>query len=104
MSSNYPLKEGIRLSLEPVLDMRAAAPLKDTLQQGLDQKRNLVIDASAVSRMSTACVQVLTAFILETKKTNTSLVFSKMSPVFEGAFSSLGLGEILETTKPQVMQ
>jgi chemotaxis protein CheX len=104
MSLSYPSEKGISLSLDQVLDMRAAAPLKDALQQGLDQKRNLVIDASAVSRMSTACVQVLIAFILETQKNNTPLAFSKMSPVFEGAFSSLGLREILETIKPQVTQ
>lgn len=104
MSLSHPSEKGISLSLDAVLDMRAAVALKGALQQGLEQKRSLIIDASAVSRMSTACVQVLTAFILETRKTNQPLVFSKVSPVFQGAFSSLGLGEILETIKPQVIQ
>ncbi len=104
MALNNVPAEGIGLSLEPVLDMRVATPLKDMLLQGLAQKRNLIIDASAVSRMSTACVQVLAAFILETQKTNTSLVISRMSPVFESAFTNLGLGGILEAVKPQAMQ
>ena len=44
------------VALEPILDLRAAGPLKSTLQQNLVRGQSAVIDASAVSRMSTACV------------------------------------------------
>ena len=89
------------LSLDPVLDLRAAGPLKIMLQQGLGRGLPLAIDASAVSRMSTACVQVLTALVLETQKSGTALVLKKSSPAFDAAFVNLGLADILKSIKPQ---
>jgi anti-anti-sigma regulatory factor len=82
--------------------MRAAAPLRDILQQGLGQKRKLSIDASEVKKMSTACVQVLTAFIFETQKSGLDFVISKSSSAFDDAFVSLGLADVLATVKAQV--
>lgn len=93
--------ETLSVALDPVLDLRAAGPLKSTLQQGLGRGLPLAIDASAVSRMSTACVQVLTAAVLETQKSGTALNLKKSSPVFDAAFVNLGLADILNTIKPQ---
>ncbi len=87
--------------LEPILDLRAAGSLKSTLQQGLVRGQPLVIDASAVSRMSTACVQVFTAAVLETQKRGAALVLRKSSNVFDAAFANLGLAAILDTVKSQ---
>jgi anti-anti-sigma regulatory factor len=53
--------EQLSLSLDPVLDFRAAASPNETLGQGLGWEAPLIIDAGAVTRMSTAGVQVLTA-------------------------------------------
>ena len=94
--------EGMSLSLESVLDMRAVLALKDTLLLGLAQNRKLAIDASAVGRMSTACVQVLTAFIIETRKASIPLVFTKTSVTFDAAFSNLGLADVLMGVKSGV--
>jgi chemotaxis protein CheX len=91
----------LSVALEPILDLRAAAPLKSTLQQGLVRGQSVVIDASAVSRMSTACVQVFTAAVLETQKSGAALVLKKSSNVFDAAFANLGLAAILDTVKPQ---
>ena len=96
--------ETLSLSLDPVLDLRAAGPLKILFQQGLDRGLPLALDASAVGRMSTACVQVLTALILETQKRGTALVLKKSSPAFDAAFINLGLADILKSIKPQDMK
>jgi chemotaxis protein CheX len=93
--------ETLGVTLEPILDLRAAGPLKSTLQQGLVRGQSLVIDASAVSRMSTACVQVFTAAVLEAQKSGVALVLKKSSTVFDAAFANLGLAAILDTVKPQ---
>ena len=93
--------EAFNLTLDPVLDLRAAATLKDILQQAMGRGLPLSIDAGTVSRMSTACVQVLTAGVLEARKGATALVLRKSSPAFDAAFVNLGLADILDTIKPQ---
>ncbi len=99
MPSPGTSSERLSLALEPVLDLRAAASLKETLLQGLKREAPLVIDAGAVTRMSTACVQVLTAFVLETQKTGTALSLKNSSAAFDGAFVNLGLAGILNGIK-----
>ena len=94
-------KEALNLALDPVLDLRAAASLKDMLQQGLARGVPLTLDAGAVGRMSTACVQVLTAAVLEARKNAVTLALKKSSPVFDAAFVALGLADILDTIKLQ---
>jgi len=95
------LTERLSLALDPVLDLRAAAPLKDTLQQGLAHSNPLTIDAGAVTRMSTASVQVLTAFVLEAQKAGRPLALKNSSPVFDAAFNDLGLAGVLNGIKTQ---
>ena len=94
-------KEALNLTLDPVLDLRAAAPLKDVLQKGMAGGLPLSLDAGAVSRMSTACVQVLTAAVLEARKSAAALTLKKSSPAFDSAFTNLGLAGILDTIKLQ---
>ena len=101
MASQDAPKEAFNLALDPVLDLRAAANLKDILQQGMARGLTLSIDAGAVSRMSTACVQVLTAAVLEARKSAAALTLKKSSPAFDSAFTNLGLAGILDTIKPQ---
>ena len=96
--------EMLGVALEPILDLRAAGPLKTTLQQSLVRGQPLMIDASAVSRMSTACVQVFTAAVLESQKSGAALVLKKSSTVFDAAFANLGLAAILDTVKSQDMK
>ena len=93
--------ETLSLSLDPILDLRAAGPLKVLFQQGLSHGLPLTLDASAVGRMSTACVQLLTALALETQKRGTPLVLKKSSPAFDAAFVNLGLADILKSIKPK---
>ena len=99
MVSQDAPKEAFNLALDPVLDLRAAAILKDILQQGMARGLDLSIDAGAVSRMSTACVQVLTAAVLEARKSAAALTLKKSSPAFDSAFINLGLAGILDSIK-----
>ena len=94
-------KEAFNLALDPVLDLRAAATLKEVMQKAMGGGLALSIDASAVSRMSTACVQVLTAAVIEARKNAATLVLKKSSSAFDAAFINLGLADILDTIKPQ---
>ena len=89
------------LALDPVLDLRSAGPLKEALQQGLGREIPLLIDAGAVTRMSTACVQVFTAFVLETQKTGVSLSLKNSSSTFDAAFENLGVAGILDSIRRQ---
>ncbi|MGH6855702.1 MAG: STAS domain-containing protein [Aestuariivirga sp.] len=93
--------ERLSLTLDPVLDLRAAESLKDALLQGLGRQIPLLIDAGKVSRMSTACVQVLTAFMLEARRTGMALSLRNSSTVFNAAFTDLGLADVLNGIKAQ---
>src|SRR5687768_14062425 len=52
----------LRYALPPVLDMRAARQLKSNLRTVLASRGPCVIDAEAVERVCTACIQILAAF------------------------------------------
>jgi anti-anti-sigma regulatory factor len=91
--------ERLSLSLNPILDLRSAGPLKDILQQGLGRGVPLQINASAVTQMSTACVQVLTAFFIEARKTGSPLSLSSSSASFDNAFLKLGLAHVLHSVR-----
>ena len=91
--------ERLSLTLDPVLDLRAAASLKVALLQGLERQIPLLIDAGQVTRMSTACVQLLAACMLDAR--NRGLGLGKSSAVFDAAFADLGLASILDGVKLQ---
>jgi anti-anti-sigma regulatory factor len=82
-------------SLEPILDLRAAEALKRNLEQWLDAGKALAIDASRVSRISTACVQLIAAFVIAARNSGMSLVFESKSPTLEAAFTNLGLSALV---------
>jgi len=54
-------KKDSRITLGPVLDIRAASPLRDGLQKALKRGKPIVLDAAQVDRLSTPCIQVLLA-------------------------------------------
>jgi anti-anti-sigma regulatory factor len=91
--------ERLSLSLNPILDLRSAGPLKDILQHGLGRGVPLQINASAVTQMSTACAQVLTAFFAEARKDGISLAVTGSSACFDTAFAKLGLAHVLQAVR-----
>jgi anti-anti-sigma regulatory factor len=81
--------------LLPAMDLRAATPLKATLDDALGKALPLVIEAAPVERMSTARIQMLIAFVDAARKAGISVTFSRPSPAFLGAFESLGLASVI---------
>ncbi|MEI2298028.1 STAS domain-containing protein [Ensifer sp. MJa1] len=77
------------LSLAPVLDLNEATALHEKLLalKGSD----LVIDASAVERVGTLCVQVLMAGARTWEEDHLSFTFSKVSDAFEKTTQLIGV-------------
>jgi anti-anti-sigma regulatory factor len=81
------------------MDLRAAKPLKENLTQLLHNNRSIVIDASSVTKMSTACAQVTAAFIFAARKISIPVKIAQASPIFAQAMTLLGLSTVLEEVR-----
>ena len=84
-------KKESRITLGPVLDIRAASPLRDGLQKALKRGKPLVLDAAQVDRLSTPCIQVLLAAGKSVEAAAGRIVLAQASDAFVAAFSDLGL-------------
>jgi chemotaxis protein CheX len=76
--------------LPPVLDFTHAQPLRDAMTTLLNEDA-LVLDASAVERMSTPCAQVLLATGRAAAAAGASFKILNASAVFRTALADLGL-------------
>jgi len=81
--------------LAPILDIRASRQLKSDLSAFVGDTDRLIVDASAVERVSTACVQVLMAFFSIVRSGGEMPVMSNPSRALERAFEDLGISEKL---------
>jgi anti-anti-sigma regulatory factor len=99
MSSSDPANSRTLFRLPSTLDLRAAKPLKESLSPYLSHGRPITIDAGDVTRMSTACAQVLVSFAVTAKKHSMPVSFSPASPVFTQALALLGLSAFIEETR-----
>jgi anti-anti-sigma regulatory factor len=84
-------KKDSRLTLGPVLDIRAAAALRDGLQKALKRGKPVIVDAAQVDRVSTPCIQVLLAAGKSAEGGACRIVLAQASDAFVTAFSDLGL-------------
>lgn len=84
-------KKETRIAFGPVLDIRAAAHLRDGLSKALARGKPVVIDAGQVERLSTPCVQVLLAASKSAEAAGGRLTLTQASDGFVAAFSDLGL-------------
>src|SRR5262249_61613596 len=75
----------------PVLDIRAAAPLRDGRQKALKRGKPVVLDAAQVDRLSTPCIQVLLAAGKSAEAGGGRVILAQASDAFVTAFSDLGL-------------
>lgn len=88
------------VALPAVADLTEAGPLKTRLEQALALGSGLTVDASAVQRISSPCLQVLVAGVNAFAKAGgPSLVISKPSEAFQETVSVLGLMNALELSK-----
>jgi anti-anti-sigma regulatory factor len=92
--SNQP--DAVNISLAAILDPRAAKPLKDMLAAGLSGIGAVMIDASAVSQLSTSAIQVLIAFLAAMAAARRRVIIVRPSVTFLAGFESLGLSSLIQ--------
>jgi chemotaxis protein CheX len=84
----------LRYALPPVLDMRAARQLKSNLRTVLASRGPCVIDAEAVDRVCTACIQILAAFFEAARRDGIAVVLLRPSQAFAESLDALGLSVV----------
>ena len=89
------LEEGI--ALPAILDLQQVEPLKQALLQAYGAGRPIVVDALAVQRASSLCLQLLVAARQDAE--SPGLRFSGSSQTFTDIASGLGLAEALGLTE-----
>lgn len=82
------------------LDLAVAAPLRQALRDLLDTNTRVSIDAAAVERVATPCVQVLMAAAREARARGVGFAIGQPSPAFAEALADLGIGPDLAIPKP----
>lgn len=85
------------IELAEVLDIRAAARLKDALSQILNKPTEVSIKADRVERLSTPCIQVLLAFAIHRWSSNLPTRLVEPSAAFVDSFDILGLSNHLNS-------
>ncbi|NIJ47824.1 STAS domain-containing protein [Rhizomicrobium electricum] len=86
--------------LPAVADLTEAGPLKQRLEQALGSGIGLTVDASAVQRISSPCLQVLVAGMTAFAKAGgAALSISNPSEAFRETATVLGLMNALELSK-----
>ena len=83
--------DATQLSLVASMDLRAADPLLHSFHEIMGQGGRVVIDASAVDRLSTPCVQILLSAVQHMEQHGMSFVIKSPSDAFVTAFDDLGL-------------
>lgn len=79
------------LTLPAVADLHYAGPLKGELARRLETSADVCIDASAVQRIASPCLQVLLAARAFGSAEGKDFTIGPMSAAFEEAVSLLGL-------------
>lgn len=88
------------VTLPPVADLTEAGPLKDRFLQAIASGTSITLDASAVQRVSSPCLQVLIAGKQSFAKTDgVTLTIADPSDAFRETVSVLGLLDALELGK-----
>jgi len=88
------------VALSAVADLTQAGPLKTLLEQALASGTGVTVDASAVQRISSPCLQVLVAGVTTFAKAGgAALVIENPSEAFRETASVLGLMDALELGK-----
>lgn len=88
------------VTLPAVADLTEAGPLKQRLEQALASGTGLSVDASAVQRISSPCLQVLVAGVASFAKAGgAALAIIDPSEAFRETASVLGLMNALELSK-----
>jgi anti-anti-sigma regulatory factor len=84
------------IDLANKLDVRGAVQLKSELTAALEDASHFTLNGSAVTKMSTAACQVLSAFIISQRAVGGRAQITTPSPHMSAAFLTLGMGSFLE--------
>ncbi|HEX6959355.1 MAG TPA: STAS domain-containing protein [Ferrovibrio sp.] len=84
-----------RLGLVASMDLRAAEPLLHSFHEVMAHPGKVEIDASAVDRLSTPCVQILLSAAQHMEQQGIPFVIKAPSDAFVSAFDDLGLFSFL---------
>lgn len=85
------------VTLPGTLDLRAAVPLHDALTGAVAADQPVVVDASAVRRLSLGCIQVLIA--AGRAMAGREFVVARPSEALISAFDDLGLFPVMMSWK-----
>ena len=77
------------------VESRQVRPRAETLEDG----GAIVIDAASVERMSTACVQIMLAYLATVRASGRAIEIRRPSAAFVDAFKDLGLAGIVNDWK-----
>lgn len=83
------------LGLVASMDLRAAEPLLHSFHEILAKGGKVVIDAGAVERLSTPCIQILLSAAQQMEQNGIPFVLKAPSDAFVSAFDDLGLFSFL---------
>ena len=78
------------VALDPFLDLVAATPLKNSLEEALTSASPILVDAGNVEHVATPCVQLLHAARVSAENNNVSLEIVGASDAFIAALEDLG--------------
>lgn len=87
--------------LEAMLNIRNINALHELLLNAFENRETIEIDASAVTAVDTATLQLLTVLKQEGVKSGKKVVFDFPSDQFIDTARLLGLAELLEVDHPQ---
>jgi anti-anti-sigma factor len=87
------------LELSAKLDVRGAVNLKNELTAVLEDSNHVILNGAAVTKMSTAACQLLSAFIIAVRGVGGRAQIVAPSPQMATAFTTIGMGNFLEDEK-----
>lgn len=87
--------DATQLGLVASMDLRTAEPLLHSFHEIMATGGKVVIDASAVERLSTPCVQILLSAAQHMEQHGIPFVVKAPSDAFVSAFDDLGLFSFL---------
>jgi anti-anti-sigma regulatory factor len=83
------------ISCEECLDISLAQDLYGRLQQAIEAKRPVVLDAGQVARADTAALQLLCAFFQDVQANGMEVQWQQPSPALQNSARLLGLDACL---------
>lgn len=88
------------IALQSVLDITGAPALLQVCTEVQDDKRDILIDASDVERITTPAFQVLISLYKTRKAAGLATSISAASNVFNDAMAALGLSQFFKEGEP----